>query len=121
MKTSFYLLTAGWFTLAPLAAQAGSNNGGHGSQGGHGGPGKAEQTVAAEMTDAEIRKIDSEAAKITLKHSAIKNLDMPAMTMVFNVRDKTMLSSLKVGDKVKFKAVNDAGKYTVTELQASPQ
>ena len=73
--------------------------------------------TAADMTDAEVRKIDLEAGKITLKHADIKSLDMPAMTMVFVVKDKAMLDKLKAGDKVKFKAINDAGKYTVTEIQ----
>jgi Cu/Ag efflux protein CusF len=42
---------------------------------------------------------------------------MPPMTMVFAVRDKTLLDSLKAGDRVRFKAVNEAGKYIVTEIQ----
>ena len=75
--------------------------------------------AAADMTDAEVRKIDREAGKVTLKHADIKNLDMPAMTMVFVVKDKIMLDKLKAGDKVKFKAVNDAGKFTVTEMQVA--
>ena len=73
--------------------------------------------AADEMTDAEVRKVDIDAAKITLKHGDIKSLEMPAMTMVFNVRDKAMLGQVKAGDKVKFKAVNEAGKFTVTDLK----
>ena len=72
---------------------------------------------AAEMTDAEVRKVDKEGGKLTLKHAEIKNLDMPGMTMVFVVKDKAMLDKLAPGDKVKFKAINDAGKFTVTEIQ----
>ena len=72
---------------------------------------------ASDMTDAEVRKIDMEAGKVTLKHADIKNLDMPGMTMVFVVKDKAMLDKLKAGDKVQFKAINDAGKMTVTEIQ----
>jgi Cu/Ag efflux protein CusF len=37
--------------------------------------------------------------------------------MVFVVKDKAMLDKLKAGDKIKFKAINDAGKFTVTEMQ----
>lgn len=73
--------------------------------------------AAADMTDGEVRKVDLEAGKITLKHADIKSLDMPAMTMVFVVKDKAMIDKLKTGDKVKFKAINDAGKYTVTDIQ----
>ena len=70
-----------------------------------------------DMTDGEVRKIDKAQSKITLKHGEIKNLDMPGMTMVFNVKDKAVLDSLQPGDKVKFKAVNEAGKFTVTDLK----
>ena len=73
--------------------------------------------TAADMTDAEVRKVDMEGGKLTLKHANIKSLDMPAMTMVFVVKDKAMLDKLKTGDRVKFKTVNDAGKFTVTEIQ----
>ena len=54
-----------------------------------------------------MRKVDKDAAKITLKHGEIKSLEMPPMTMVFNVKDKAMLDQLKAGDKVRFKAVNE--------------
>ena len=73
--------------------------------------------AAVGMTDGEVRKIDLEGSKVTLKHAEIKNLDMPGMTMVFVVKDKAMLDKLKAGDKVQFKAINDAGKMTVTEIQ----
>jgi Cu/Ag efflux protein CusF len=75
--------------------------------------------AADDMADAEVRKVDKDAAKITLKHGEIKSLEMPPMTMVFNVKDKAMLDWVKAGDKVRFKAVNEAGKYTVTEIQAT--
>ena len=78
----------------------------------------ATATVSAtDLTDGEVRKIDLEAGKVTLKHANIKSLDMPGMTMVFVVKDKALLGKLKTGDKVKFKAVNDSGKFTVTEIQ----
>ena len=70
-----------------------------------------------DLTDGEVRKIDLEAGKLTLKHADIKSLDMPAMTMVFVVKDKAMLDKLKTGDRIRFKVVNDGGKYTVTEIQ----
>lgn len=69
------------------------------------------------MTEAEVRKVDKDNNKITLKHGEIKNLDMPAMTMVFQVKDPAMLDKVKAGDKVRFAASNDAGKFTVTEIQ----
>ncbi len=80
-------------------------------------PAAAASASAGEMTDGEVRKIDLEAGKVTLKHADIKSLDMPAMTMVFLVKDKAMLDKLKTGDKIKFKVINDSGKFTLTEIQ----
>jgi Cu/Ag efflux protein CusF len=75
--------------------------------------------AADEMADAEVRKVDKDAAKLTLKHGEIKSLEMPPMTMVFNVKDKALLDRVEAGDKVRFKAVNEAGKYTVTDIQVA--
>ena len=75
--------------------------------------------AATDMTDAEVRKIDKENNKITLKHGDIKNLDMPGMTMVFQLKDAAMLDKLKTGDKVKFKAEKIGGAYTVTVIEAA--
>jgi Cu(I)/Ag(I) efflux system protein CusF len=82
-------------------------------------PAPAAAAAAADMADGEVRKVDLEGGKVTLKHGEIKNLEMPGMTMVFVVKDKAMLEKLKTGDKVKFKAVNEGGKFTVTEIQSA--
>ena len=83
-------------------------------------PAAASAAAASDLTDGVVRKIDLDTARITLKHGEIKNLDMPAMTMVFAVKDKALLGQFKAGDKVKFKAVNEGGKFTMTELLAAP-
>lgn len=69
------------------------------------------------MTDGEVRKIDKENKKITLKHGEIKNLEMPGMTMVFQVKDPAMLDMVKTGDKVMFKAEKTNGAMVVTQIQ----
>jgi len=76
---------------------------------------------AADLTEGEIRKVDKPAGKVTVKHGEIKNLDMPPMTMVFNVSDPAMLDKIKQGDKVRFRAANQEGKFTITEIQAAAQ
>jgi Cu(I)/Ag(I) efflux system periplasmic protein CusF len=76
-------------------------------------------TKTVEMTDGEIRKVDLENKKITIKHGEIKNLDMPGMTMVFQVKDPAMLDKVKVGDKVKFAADKTGGAFVVTDIQAN--
>ena len=98
-----------------LPTWAASHQGGHGAHGAH--AQATGQPDTGDMTDGEVRKVDKEGGKLTLKHANIKSLDMPAMTMVFTVKDKAMLDKLKAGDKIKFKAINDAGKFTVTEVQ----
>jgi Cu(I)/Ag(I) efflux system protein CusF len=67
----------------------------------------------------EVKKIDTAAAKITLKHGPIKKLDMDenGMTMVFRVQDPAMLKQVKVGDKVQFEADRVDGQITVTKIQ----
>lgn len=71
------------------------------------------------MTDGEVRKVDKEAKKITLKHGEIKNLGMPAMTMVFQVKDPALLDKVKSGDKVRFNAENVNGALVMTSIEAS--
>jgi len=78
---------------------------------------KAATGSTAEMTEAEVRKVDKENNKITLKHGEIKNLEMPPMTMVFQVTDTALLDKVKAGDKVRFKAGKDGGKLVVTEIE----
>ena len=73
---------------------------------------------AADMTDGEVRKIDKDTKKITLKHAEIKSLDMPAMTMVFQVRDPAMLDGVKPGDKVKFAVEMVGTAMVVTAISA---
>lgn len=72
---------------------------------------------AAAMSEGEIRRLDPESGKLTIRHGEIRNLDMPPMTMVFTARDKALLSGLKVGDRISFVASNEGGKYLVTEIQ----
>jgi Cu(I)/Ag(I) efflux system periplasmic protein CusF len=70
----------------------------------------------SESTLGEVRKVDKESNKLTLKHGDIKNLDMPAMTMVFRVKDPTSLDKLKPGDKILFRAIKDSSGFVITEI-----
>jgi len=54
---------------------------------------------------------------LTLKHERIVNLNMPPMTMVFRVKEKSMLNGLQVGDTILFKAVDSNGVLTITEIR----
>lgn len=79
-----------------------------------------EMSVKPGLTDGEVRKIDKEAGKLTIRHGEIKHLEMPPMTMVFQVRAETLPAALKVGDKVRFRADKLGGAYIVLDLQAAP-
>ena len=79
----------------------------------------AAQAQAAQ-TSGEVVKIDKSGGRITLKHGEIKNLGMPAMTMVFRVRDSRLLDGVAVGDRVRFTADKLDGNFTVTALEKAP-
>lgn len=73
--------------------------------------------MAKEMSEAEVRKVDKDSKKVTLKHGPIKNLDMPGMTMVFQVRDEKLLDKLVAGEKIKFTAEQLQGAFVVTGVE----
>jgi len=78
----------------------------------------AKPASATALSDGEVRAVDKENKSITLKHGRIKSstVEMGPMTMQFAVKDKALLSNVKVGDKVKFTVENIDGSPTVTVL-----
>jgi Cu(I)/Ag(I) efflux system protein CusF len=114
-KLQHVLIAGAIGAVAAFAGLAQAQTSGH--DGHHAAPPAASKTAKAEMSEGEVRKIDKEGKKITLKHGPIKNLDMGPMTMAFVVADATMLDKVKVGDKVRFVATNPSGKLTVTDIQ----
>ncbi|MGR9076467.1 copper-binding protein [Rhizobium leguminosarum] len=72
---------------------------------------------AEEFTKGVVNKVDVKAKKVTIKHEDLKNLDMPAMTMVFRVEDPALLQRLKEGSNIEFVAERVNGKLTVTEVK----
>jgi Cu(I)/Ag(I) efflux system protein CusF len=75
--------------------------------------------AAMDMTAGEVKKIDKESQKITIKHGEIKNMEMPPMTMVFKVLDPALLAKVQAGDKVSFKAEKLDGSIVVTDIQTA--
>ena len=78
---------------------------------------KPMQRAAAPMTEGEIRKVDKDAGKLTIKHGPLENLGMPAMTMVYRVKDPAMLEQVKPGDRINFVAEEIGGLLTVTRME----
>ncbi len=104
-----FAVSAGLALASPAFAQTGTTD--HAAH--HGGA----QAQAGALADGEIRRVDKDAKKITIKHGPIQSLDMPPMTMVFQVKDPAMLDQVKAGDKVKFDAEKTGGAYTVTRME----
>ena len=80
-------------------------------------PHKAAAGQAAAMTEGLVRKVDKDAGKLTLKHGPMPSLGMPAMTMVYRVKEPAMLDGVKAGDKIRFQAENVGGAFTVTHIE----
>jgi Cu(I)/Ag(I) efflux system protein CusF len=102
MKTLFALIFTAALAAPALAQQS---------------PAAHESHHASALADGEVRKVDRDAKKITLRHGPLTNLDMPAMTMVFQVKDPNMLDQVKVGDKVKFQAQKVGGAFTIIKIE----
>lgn len=79
---------------------------------------EAEASASQELlSEGEVRKVNREAGKVTIRHGPLANLDMPAMTMVFTAADPKLLDGLKEGDKVRFTADRKEGAYLVTAIR----
>lgn len=79
----------------------------------------SDTAAALPWATAEVRRIDKAAGKVALKHGEIKNLDMPPMSMVFQVKEAAQLDTLQVGQKVRFQAVQEKGAYWVVKIEAA--
>ncbi len=104
------LSLAALFTATGLQAQTTMDPGKTGAMG---------TTAATDMTEGEIRKVDKDAKKLTIKHGEIKNLEMPAMTMVFQVKDPALLDKVQTGDKIRFKVEKSGNAFVVTDIQSA--
>lgn len=72
------------------------------------------QSASAE---GEVRKVDKDAQKITIKHGPLAAFEMPAMTMVFRVKEPAMLERLQAGDKITFTTEKVGGAFTVMSFE----
>jgi Cu(I)/Ag(I) efflux system protein CusF len=97
---------------SPAAAQSAGDHAAHHASGTATSPSQA-------LTEGEVRRIDKSAKKITIRHGTIPNLDMPPMTMVFQVADPVLLDTVKPGDKIRFAAEKVAGGYAATWIETA--
>ena len=95
--------------LAFNSAMAQSHDHGH-----HAPAAAAGQELA--LSEGEVKKVDKDTGRLTIKHGSLENLGMSGMTMVFGVKDVSALDTLKAGDKIKFVAERLDGRLVVTQL-----
>ncbi len=72
---------------------------------------------AFEWTKGEIRRIDLDSKKITIRHQEIKSLDMPEMSMVFQVENAALLQGYSVNERIEFVAEMKDKKYFVKDIR----
>lgn len=71
----------------------------------------------AQPIEGEIKKINPETSKITLKHGEIQSLALPAMQMAYRVSNPLWLQNFHVGDKVQFSVDKVENQFTVTSME----
>lgn len=64
-----------------------------------------------------VKKTDPKAGTVTLAHDPVKSLNWPAMTMSFDVKDKTLLDKLQAGKKVEFEFMQEGKKNIITGVK----
>ena len=102
----FALLLACWLAPHPVCAQTGAATNDR----------PAAEQARADLTAGEVRRVDKATGRVTIRHERIVNLNMPPMTMVFRVADKGMLNTLRPGDRILFRAEENNGVLTLTEI-----
>ncbi|MES2918732.1 MAG: copper-binding protein [Pseudomonadota bacterium] len=72
-------------------------------------------------TQGVIRKVDAVRGKLTIKHGDIKNLGMPGMTMMFSVKDPSMMQGVREGDAVHFVVERINGALMIIDIKKTAQ
>ena len=115
MKSLVYVTFVAAMAIAPVAhADSGHEKKDHSA---HDASAQAKPAQAGGMVEGEVRRVDKDAKKITIRHGPLEKLEMPAMTMVFQVSDPAMLDQVKPGDKVRFQPEKIGGAFTVTKIE----
>ncbi len=111
MKNLFAALFLASTLLMPVAAYPADKHAGHAMT--------ASKAADSSMSDGTIKKVDKAAGKVTIAHGPLANLNMPAMTMVFRVKEAAWLDQMKAGDKVRFLSEEVNGALTLVRFEAA--
>lgn len=69
------------------------------------------------MDDATVKKVDVAKATVTLAHGALSN-GMPAMTMIYRVKDPAWLEKMAAGQKIRFASKAVDGGMTLVRFES---
>ena len=119
-RTALVTLTVGFTLIGAASAQTAEPSSAPTETAAPASAAQAQSASGAEMTEGEVRKVDKDNKKLTIKHGPLKSLDMPGMTMVFGVKDDTVLDKVQPGEKVQFQAEKIDGKFVVTAIEPLP-
>lgn len=77
----------------------------------------APAVAAAPMSDGEIKKVDRQARKVTVKHGPLASVNMPPMTMAFGVSNEALLEGINAGDKIQFVVEKRGPALVITRME----
>lgn len=75
----------------------------------------ATETPGGADSTATVLRIDREAKRVRLRHGPIPKLEMPGMTMLFQVADPVLLDQVSEGETVGFRVEQRGQAFVVTE------
>jgi len=77
-----------------------------------------EATAQTGKAEGEIRRIDRDGGKLTLRHGPVSGaLEMPGMSMVFQVKDPALLDRFRPGDQVNATILKEGGVYYLLDAE----
>lgn len=79
-------------------------------------PAKNAQATAYKATGV-VKKVDPAKSTVMLAHSPVKELNWPAMTMLFAVKDKSLYDKLVIDKKIEFEFVQESPNSVVTAVK----
>jgi Cu/Ag efflux protein CusF len=122
-SSNYKFLAVAAITTLALNASADQGKGGMSDMGGmkmYSMGSQSEKAVTRTFgeNEAEVKAVDKAQKSITLNHGPIKSktVEMPPMTMAFPVKEASLLSNVKTGDRVQFAIENVDNVATITSL-----
>lgn len=85
----------------------------------HAGHGTMQASAEGSFVDGVVKKVDKAGGKVTLSHGPLTHLNMPAMTMIFRVKERSWLDRMQTGDKIRFVAEPIDGSLTIVKFETT--